>query len=136
MKNQETDIRWIQRFNNFKKALSQLSRFIEKSELNDLERQGIIKSFEYTYELGWNTLKDYLEYQGDPDIKGSRDTIQKAFKVGLIMEGESWMEMFKSRNQTSHTYNEKTAREISDAVFQTYHNLFVDLKNRLDLLIG
>jgi hypothetical protein len=57
------DIRWEQRFSNFRKALSQLTRFIEKGDLSELEQQGLIKAFEYTFELAWNTMKDYLEYQ-------------------------------------------------------------------------
>ena len=59
----EQDIRWQQRFANYKKALAQLKKFIDKGELSDLEKQGLVKAFEYTYELSWNTLKDYLFYQ-------------------------------------------------------------------------
>ncbi len=62
------DIRWIQRLSNYKKALSQLQKFIDKGDLSNLEEQGLIKAFEYTYELAWTTIKDYLEYQGKTDI--------------------------------------------------------------------
>jgi nucleotidyltransferase substrate binding protein (TIGR01987 family) len=81
---QNKDIRWTQRFRNFNKAFSQLKKFIDKQELNELEKQGLIKAFEYTYELGWNTLKDYFEYQGNRNINGSRDAINEAFKLNLI----------------------------------------------------
>ena len=54
------DIRWEQRFSNYRKALNRLQKFIDKSELSELEEQGLIKAFEYTYELAWNTLKDFL----------------------------------------------------------------------------
>jgi hypothetical protein len=67
------DIRWLQRFSNFRKALSQLEKFILKGNLSDMEEQGLIKAFEYTYELAWNTLKDYLEYQGTLNMAGSRE---------------------------------------------------------------
>lgn len=82
------DIRWKQRFANYQKALAQLSKFVEKNNLNELEEQGVIKAFEYTYELAWNVMKDYYEYQGEKDIQGSRDAIRLAFKRGLIADGE------------------------------------------------
>lgn len=104
MNHQNKDIRWLQRFRNFNKAFSQLKTFIDKRELNELEKQGLIKAFEYTYELGWNTLKDYFEYQGNKNINGSRDAINEAFKLNLIEDREGWMQMFKDRNQTSHSY--------------------------------
>ena len=129
------DIRWEQRFVNFEKALSQLKKFILKRKLSDLEEQGLIKSFEYTFELGWKTLKDYLFYQGQLDLMGSRDTIRESFKLGLIKDGEGWMDMLESRNQTSHSYNEKTAQEIVHAIFKDYYRLFTDLKKMMRKII-
>jgi nucleotidyltransferase substrate binding protein (TIGR01987 family) len=126
------DIRWEQRFANYQKALTQLTKFIDKGELTDLEEQGIIKAFEYSYELAWNTLKDYLEYQGILDISGSRDTIREAFKANLITDGNTWMEMLKSRNLTSHTYNEDTAQEIVSAIINSYYSLFKQLELKLE----
>ncbi len=128
------DIRWEQRFSNYQKALAQLQKFIDKGILSELEEQGLIKAFEYTYELAWNTLKDFLEYQGQTNIYGSRDTIRKAFELGLIDKGESWMDMLKSRNKTSHTYNEETAEEICRAVVDEYYLLFIQLKTKLETL--
>ncbi len=128
------DIRWEQRFSNYQKALAQLQKFIDKGILSELESQGLIKAFEYTYELAWNTLKDFLEYQGQTNIYGSRDTIRKAFELGLIDKGESWMDMLKSRNKTSHTYNEETAEEICRAVVDEYYFLFIQLKTKLESL--
>lgn len=128
------DIRWEQRFSNYQKALAQLQKFIDKGILSELEKQGLIKAFEYTYELAWNTLKDFLEYQGQTNIYGSRDTIRKAFELGLIDKGESWMDMLKSRNKTSHTYNEETAEEICRAVVDEYYLLFIQLKTKLETL--
>ncbi|HEC44165.1 MAG TPA: nucleotidyltransferase [Bacteroides sp.] len=124
-------IRWEQRLSNFRKALSRLRKFIDKGELSELEEQGIIKAFEYTFELAWNTIKDYYEFQGVTDIQGSRDAIRMAFKRGLITQGEDWMSMIESRIKTSHTYNEETAREISEAIFETYFSLFEDLEEKI-----
>ncbi len=127
----EQDIRWIQRLNHFSKALSQLTKFIEKIELNELEEQGLIQAFEYTYELAWNTLKDYFEMQGETGIHGSRDVIRLAFRRGLIENGETWMEMVKDRTLTTYTYNEEIAEKISKAVFQDYYPEFVKLHDLL-----
>lgn len=128
---QNKDTRWLQRFSNFNKAFIQLKKFIDKNTLNELERQGLIKAFEYTYELGWNLLKDYFEYQGNDNINGSRDAISEAFKQGLIKDGNGWMNMFKDRNQTSHSYNEVTATEIADNILNNYFKLFAALQEQM-----
>ncbi len=125
------DIRWKQRFSNYQKALGQLQKFVDKGALSELEEQGLIKAFEYTYELAWTTLKDFLEFQGQSDLFGSRDAIQKAFQLNLIEDGEGWMDMLKSRNRTSHSYNQETAREISNAVTTVYYALFQKLNKKL-----
>ncbi len=125
------DIRWIQRFNNFSKALRQLTEFVEKDKLNKLEEQGLIQSFEYNYELAWNTIKDFYEYQAETDIQGSRDAIRLAFKRGLIEDGETWMKMIDSRNLTTHTYNEDTASEIVTEILENYYKMFIKLQKKL-----
>jgi nucleotidyltransferase substrate binding protein (TIGR01987 family) len=128
------DIRWIQRFNNYTKALAQLTKFIQKIELNELEQQGLIQAFEYTYELAWNTLKDYFEMQGEANLYGSRDAFRLAFKRGLVENGEAWMDMIKSRSLTSHTYNEETAQKIAQDTVTVYFPEFVALHAKLDSL--
>ena len=125
------DIRWKQRFSNYQKAVGQLQKFVDKGVLSELEEQGLIKAFEYTYELAWSTLKDFLEFRGQSDLFGSRDAIQKAFQLNLIEDGEGWMDMLKSRNRTSHSYNQETAREISNAVTTVYYALFQKLNKKL-----
>ena len=128
------DIRWEQRFSNYRKALSQLQKFIAKGKLSDLEKQGLVKAFEYTFELAWKSLKNFLEYSGQTDIYGSRDAIRKSFESGLIEDGENWMDMLISRNKTSHTYNEETAEEICQAVTNVYYPLFRSLEEKLESL--
>ena len=130
------DIRWIQRLNHFTKALGQLKKFIQKGKLNELEEQGLIQAFEYTYELAWTTLKDYLEAQGETEIHGSRDAFRLAFQRGLIEDGETWMEMVRSRTLTSHTCNEEVARQIASSVFQQYFPQFVKIHEKLQSLKG
>ena len=130
---EKADIRWQQRFNNYLKALSQLEKFIDKGDdLNELEEQGLIKAFEYTFELAWNSMKDFYESQGETGIQGSRDAIRLAFRRGLIEDGNNWMKMIESRIKTSHTYNEETANEIAEAVKNIYYDLFLLLKDKLE----
>ena len=120
----DPDIRWHQRLQSFRKAFSRLTDAVKlagERDLSQLEKQGLIQAFEFTHELAWNVLKDYLEAQGIQDVVGSRGATREAFKNGLIVDGEAWMEMIKSRNQTSHTYNEETANEITEAILARYH---------------
>ncbi len=131
----EEDIRWKQRLVNYQKALGQLQKFIAKGELNELEEQGLIQAFEFTHELAWNVMKDYFEYQGTTSITGSRDATREAFQRGLVQDGAQWMEMIKSRNQSSHTYNESTAKEIKDKVLLEYYDLFVVFNEKMKTLL-
>ena len=128
------DIRWPQRFNHYQKALRQLESSVELSRrrpLSELEKQGVIKAFEFTHELAWNVIKDYFEYQGATSIMGSRDAAREAFQKGMVADGEGWMEMIQSRNQTSHTYNQKVADEIVEKVTSRYCELFLELEKEL-----
>ncbi len=131
------DIRWIQRFNNFNKAFSQFKEAVElreERELSKLEEQGLIQAFEYTHELAWNTLKDFLEARGAPKIYGSRDATKEAFKAGLIENGEIWMDMIISRNRTTHTYNEKAITKIVSILTSVYFDEFLDFRTRMEAL--
>ena len=137
------DIHWIQRFSNYNKALAKLNdaiaymrqNFLENADpekekdpahvLNDIIRQGLIQSFEYTHELAWNIMKDYANYQGNVDVGGSRDATREALQLHIISEGKVWMEMIASRNKTSHTYNEETAHEIFTKIIDEYQPAFI-----------
>ena len=127
------DIRWQQRFSNYNKALAQLETFIDPPALNDREQQGLIKAFEYTFELAWNTLRDLLRSQGDSSLLGSRDTLREAFRLGLIDAGEAWMRMIQDRNLTSHSYNRATADAIATQIIGSYLPCFQQLRERLEL---
>lgn len=125
------DIRWKQRFNNYSKALSDLDAEVSlraSRELSRLEEKGLIQSFEMAHELAWNVLKDYLEEQGGTTgLLGSKDSTREAFKRGLIDDGEIWMDMIKSRNLTSHVYDETTARQIVEEICGRFHACFVKM---------
>jgi nucleotidyltransferase substrate binding protein (TIGR01987 family) len=129
------DIRWIQRFNHFVKALSQLKDAValaQQRPLSKLEEQGLIQAFEFTHELAWNTLKDFLQSRGVQNLYGSKDASRAAFKTGLIENGEVWMEMIESRNLTSHAYDEATAAQIIAAIRHRYFAEFQALQAKLE----
>ncbi|MDR9499717.1 MAG: nucleotidyltransferase substrate binding protein [Hydrogenovibrio sp.] len=131
----DQDIRWIQRFANYKKALAQLTRFMQKPSLNEFEEQGLIQAFEYTHELAWKVQKDFLESQGVTELFGSKKVAREAFKTGLIENGDVWMQMIKSRNLTVHTYNEETTQAITQAIRSSYYAEFCWLEKRFEGLI-
>ncbi len=129
------DTRWQQRFSSYKKALGQLREAVDlnaQRPLSRLEKQGVIQAFEFCHELAWNTLKDFLRYQGNQDVSGSRDATREAFKIGLITDGEQWMSMIQSRNLSSHTYNEQVSEQLVKAILANYFLLFVDLQAVLE----
>jgi len=124
----EQDIRWMQRYKHFAQAFGQLEKAVELSRqrpLSELEEQGMIQAFEFTHELAWNVLKDFLEdKQGIQNLYGSKDSTREAFKRGLIENGEVWMDMINSRNLTTHTYNSDVARGIVQAIVKDYYAEF------------
>ncbi len=131
------DIRWIQRLCNFNKAFTQLRAAVllaEQRKLSKLEEQGLIQAFEFTHELAWNILKDFLEDRGVNNLFGSKDTTREAFRTGLIEHGDIWMDMIKSRNLTTHTYDESTAAEIGSAVIHSYFAEFEDFQAKMTKL--
>jgi len=124
------DIHWIQRYENFNKGFQQLNLAVNLSkerELSLLEKQGLIQTFEFTHELGWNLLKDYVEFQGNQEVRGSKDAIRETLKVGLIEDGELWMETIKARNLTSHTYNDELAENGYKSISREYILIFMKL---------
>ena len=130
-----TEIRWQQRFQNYTQALSQLDAVVqlsEQRELSDLENQGLIQAFEYTYELAWNVIKDFYLYQGESGLQGSRDAFRLAFQRGLVSNGDVWMSMIKSRALTSHTYNKSTAELVVAAIKREYLAQFKTLRQSLE----
>jgi len=129
------EIRWRQRLASYSSALGRLTEAVglaQERELSDLEKQGLIQAFEFTHELAWTVIRDYLIYQGNMAITGSRDAVREAFRVGLIHDGEHWMEMISSRNRSSHTYNQAVADGIAKRIIGDYHPLFVDFLSTME----
>lgn len=128
------DVRWEQRFSNYKRAFIQLTEFIEKEELNKFEVQGFIQCFEYTFELAWKTIKDYLEIQGF-DVKSPRAAIQTAFQVQLIKDGHKWIDALEKRNLMSHTYDEDLVKEAEGLIRTTYYPILKELYDDFEKLV-
>ena len=136
---QPADIRWQQRLSNYLRALAQLEEAVQlraQRPLTRLEQQGLIKAFEFTQELGWNLMKDYFEYQGNPNLTGSRDAIREAFKRGLIQDGDGWMETIRGRNLSAHTYDEVRANRLAQIVAERYLGLFQAFAVRMQALMA
>ena len=101
-------------------------------KLSNLEKQGTIQAFEFTYELAWNVLRDYLIWQGIESISGSRDAIRESFRLGLISDGQAWLAMLQDRNRTVHTYNEATVNQILEQLAAVYAGLFLDFESKFE----
>jgi len=131
------DIRWQQRFHNYRKAFQTLEEAVvlaQSRELTKLEQQGLIQSFEFTHELAWNVLKDYLEYKGISGLVGSKDATREAFKNGLIEPGEAWMKMIEARNQTSHTYDPRVAEAVAADILKSFYPAFKRMAEKFSSL--
>ncbi len=127
-------IRWKQRFENFSKAFQQLLNAYDlarQSPLSNLEKLGLIQAFEFTHELAWNVLKDYIEHTGGQTLIGSKDTTREAFQKSLITQGEVWMQMIKNRNLSSHTYNEDTSNLIYENIINLYIPCFHQFSEKM-----
>ena len=122
--------RFIQRKTEFNNACERLKEALKEEE-SEIVIDGALHRFEFTFELAWKSLKDYLEYMGLTEKTGSpREIIQQAFKQGIIQDGEAWINMMLSRNMLSHLYDEKVSRDIFNKIKKEYINLFTDLNER------
>lgn len=130
------DIRWLQRYDSFHRANNRILEITEsdrrQEELSELEMEGLIQRFEYTYELAWKVLQDLLKYKGYEFVQGPNGTLQQAFEDGMITDHDGWRRMAKARVTTSHTYNEGDAVEIARMIYEEYSPLLKQLDSRLN----
>jgi nucleotidyltransferase substrate binding protein (TIGR01987 family) len=127
-----TDIRWNQRFVNFTKALKSLKNGVESNPTSDLELEGVIQRFEFTWELAWQTLQDVLVKRGITTIKGPNPVVQEAGNLQIITNLVEWDNMRRDRNRASHTYDAVMVNEIVNKIKSDYLDLFLDLENTLN----
>lgn len=136
--------RWVQRFSSFCKAYDKLRVAIdvveqniesENKEVDEVLKEGLIQRFEYTQELAWKVMKDYALYQGNNEVKGSRDAIREAFKLNLITNADVWLDMISSRNLTFHTYDAASANKTVELIISDYAPAFKELIETMNLKI-
>lgn len=133
------DIRWKQRFSNYKKALAKFTAGIEllrrsdtfADDVSELLQEGLIQRFEYTLELAWNVMKDYEQEQGVTDVTGSKSAMRRALAMGII-DSPDWMETIKDRNLSTHDYDHETANNIREKIINVYYPLFVDFEKAME----
>jgi len=143
MSEADSDVRWKQRFANYRKAHGQFKKaavfFDEKSGCaaeGDIAMEALIKCFELTYELAWQTMKDYVSYMGHAQaLQGSRDSIRAAVQIGLIQSGQLWMDMISDRNRAVHTYDENRAAALSRRIADLYRGEFKAFEEKMDSLL-
>jgi len=124
--------RWKERLKSYSKALFQLESALRQKQFSVLEKDGVIKRFEFTFELAWKTLQDKLYDEGYLTTKGPKPVIKQAFKNGMITDGQAWMDMLTDRNNSTHLYEESAAVSIFDRIQITYFKLLQELKSKLE----
>ncbi|MBQ5891914.1 MAG: nucleotidyltransferase substrate binding protein [Bacteroidales bacterium] len=127
---EKQEIRWVQRLDSFRKALERMNEAVKSVSIysvktieSELLLDALIQRYEFTHELAWKLMKDYLEYMGIEGIIGSRDAIRYALQNGLI-DDDRWMDSIVDRNITSHNYNQEIAIEIAGRIISIYQPLF------------
>ncbi len=122
----QKEVRWKQRFENYKKAFAVLEKAVQIENPSEVEKGGIVQFYEMTFELAWKTLKDYNEAQGFI-TKSPREAIKQAYQMDIIDDGHRWMEALQDRNVTAHMYDEKNIIEIISRIKSEYYPLLKDL---------
>ncbi len=125
-----TPIQWQQRFQNLERAfisLQESQKELGKDDKNLFVRDSLIQRYEYTIELAWKTLKDYLEEEWFTDISSPKQAVRQGFKEWLIKDGNLWIKALDDRNKTSHAYDENMAEEVTEDINNKYFSLLRDL---------
>ncbi len=127
--------RFSERKEDYGKALLKLEESL-KEEPSEIVIDGILHRFEFTFELAWKTIKDYLEYMGISEKIGSpRENIQLAYKQGIISDGELWIEIMLARNSLSHLYDEETSRKIYEKIKTSYIKALKELEEKFENIL-
>lgn len=124
------DARWMQRLQNYERAFAALAEMVQLAgdgPLGKMERSALIMHFVLVYELAWKLIQDYCIYQGDPEVKGSRDAFRAASKMGLVQQGDVLMKSMDSRNDAVHAYDEELAEKLAGDIVRLYCSAFEEL---------
>ena len=133
----DTDIRWIQRYSNYHKACGRLLELTDERSLDDLselEVEGLVQRFEYTFELAWKVLQDLLSLGGFQFMPGPNGVIKTAFEAGYITDHDGWRAMLKSRNVFTHIYDENEILDTVKLIYSDFAPLLKTLDVKLNLL--
>ena len=117
---EDKDVRWKQRFQNFEKAFLFFTQAVERQTYTPIEVGGLVQAFEFTFELGWKTIKDYLYEQGI-ETAFPRAALKEGFSTHIIEDGHTWIDMLEKRNELSHTYNEEVAHSAVEVIKNSYY---------------
>ena len=128
--NENKDIRWKQRFQNYEKSFFLLKRTLEIENPSEAEKGGLIQFYEMAFELAWKLLKDYLYEQGF-NINSPREAIKQAYQSEIIDNGQEWIDALEDRNLRTHTYDEETAQKVVESIRNSYYPLLDSLYVRL-----
>lgn len=124
----EQTARWQQRLGDFERALIRLEEPLSKTHFDDLEKDGVIQRFEFTFELAWKTLKDYLEFQGIiVDVASPKKVLRQAFKENLLTNEGLWLQMLEDRNTLSNLYRQDMSERIFEEIKNNYSKMMRDL---------
>jgi nucleotidyltransferase substrate binding protein (TIGR01987 family) len=123
------DVRWRQRLQNLSRMLYHLESALALPRLDLLQKTGLIKLFEISFELSWKLIKDYLEAQGFQDVNTPRAAFKKGYEIGLLDQGHDWMSLLVDRNLTTHTYDEQKVAEVEILIRERYFPLLKSLKD-------
>lgn len=122
----KSEKRWQQRFHNFEQAMGKLTDAVQQESYSDLERVGLIKTTDFSFELAWKTLKDLLEYEGY-EVKTPRMVLKQAFKSEYIQDGNKWLDLLDKRNFLAHVYDDVFSKEVVLLIKEQYYPLLKDL---------
>lgn len=129
------DIRWLQRYANYQRAVKRITEVTNSGrkvhDLSELELEGLIQRFEYTFELAWKVMQDLLKYKGYEFQQGPNGTLRQALDDGLISDHDGWRRMAMARITTSHTYNEGEAMEVATYIYESFAPLLEELDKKL-----
>ncbi|MGB3619224.1 MAG: nucleotidyltransferase substrate binding protein [Catalinimonas sp.] len=130
----DPDVRWRQRSESYQRVLASLEIAVRIDDPNRIEQAGTIQFFEISFELAWKLMRDYLQAQGFDDVRSPRAAIKKAYEVGLITDGHTWLEALKDRNRTTHIYDEAVVDAITAEVRTMYMPVLRKLRETFDAL--
>lgn len=129
------DIRWLQRYANYQRAVRRIIEVTASgrgaNDLSELEIEGLIQRFEYTFELAWKVMQDLLKYKGYVFQQGPNGTLRQALDDGLITDHDGWRRMAMARITTSHTYNEGEVMEVAKRIYESFAPLLEELDKKL-----